>query len=599
MADLDALRNQMKKRKEMKSSFSSQRINLVVPSTQPSQDVEYHFHRGECYYNGTEGFPVDLDEAFKEYLKAAELGHTKAMKELASDYLISEHSILGYDLDKADYWARKAIEHGDNNGYYILALVLEERNKGKEAVDQLEIGASKGDLDCIERLGIFYYWGSEVAGYAVSEDENRALELLTSVRWDDRHSIAMELLGNLYRNREEYPKAVECFDKALEIDSSNYSAMASLGTLLRSEEEIKDYRRAKELLQEAADNGEREGMNGLGVMFYLGEGCERNERVAIDWIKKAAQEGLYRAMINLYDILVEENRDEALYWLNRAAKEGSEEAKNRLQEMSQENDSSSNDTTRSDKIYDSFLNNLDNTFNLTPSRLLNSGFPNRIEGIQKVIEKGDLSDYEIDRLKILQGWLSLCYFRHHFLDDDFDEQEDDYYKILDRVDDYISSMSEITDEGAYIYYIANMYSADRFKDVDPNDKLKELWGKLSEIKLDEKATEFKVQFWHDFAQDVYGLMSELLTPNNYSSESKNSNEDIKDRVISIVAKTLSIEEDEVHLYSRLEADLGADSLDAVELIMEVEKEFGLTIPDEAAEKIRTIGDIVSYLQRRI
>lgn len=47
----------------------------------------------------------------------------------------------------------------------------------------------------------------------------------------------------------------------------------------------------------------------------------------------------------------------------------------------------------------------------------------------------------------------------------------------------------------------------------------------------------------------------------------------------------------------LENDLGADSLDAVELIMEMEKEFDITVPDHDAQNIRTVGDIVSYIER--
>ena len=51
--------------------------------------------------------------------------------------------------------------------------------------------------------------------------------------------------------------------------------------------------------------------------------------------------------------------------------------------------------------------------------------------------------------------------------------------------------------------------------------------------------------------------------------------------------------------SNLMSDLGADSLDAVELIMEMEKEFGIIIPDEDAEMIRTVGDIVRYIENII
>lgn len=67
-------------------------------------------------------------------------------------------------------------------------------------------------------------------------------------------------------------------------------------------------------------------------------------------------------------------------------------------------------------------------------------------------------------------------------------------------------------------------------------------------------------------------------------------------VIEIIVDKLLVDEDDVHLYSRLDSDLGADSLDAVELIMEMEKKFNITIPDEQAEHLRTVGDIVTYIK---
>ena len=59
---------------------------------------------------------------------------------------------------------------------------------------------------------------------------------------------------------------------------------------------------------------------------------------------------------------------------------------------------------------------------------------------------------------------------------------------------------------------------------------------------------------------------------------------------------LGVEESEVKNEARFTNDLGADSLDTVELIMEFEKEFNITIPDDQAEKIQTVGDAVSYIE---
>ena len=72
--------------------------------------------------------------------------------------------------------------------------------------------------------------------------------------------------------------------------------------------------------------------------------------------------------------------------------------------------------------------------------------------------------------------------------------------------------------------------------------------------------------------------------------------DIASRVKAIIADKLDVEETEVTPEASFTNDLGADSLDTVELIMEFEKEFGISIPDDQTEKIATVGDAVSYIE---
>ena len=72
--------------------------------------------------------------------------------------------------------------------------------------------------------------------------------------------------------------------------------------------------------------------------------------------------------------------------------------------------------------------------------------------------------------------------------------------------------------------------------------------------------------------------------------------EIASRVNEIIVDKLGVEESEVTPEASFTNDLGADSLDTVELIMEFEKEFGITIPDDQAEKIGTVGDAVSYIE---
>lgn len=69
-----------------------------------------------------------------------------------------------------------------------------------------------------------------------------------------------------------------------------------------------------------------------------------------------------------------------------------------------------------------------------------------------------------------------------------------------------------------------------------------------------------------------------------------------DKVKDIIVEQLGIDEDKVTPASTLVNDLGADSLDVVELIMAFSDEFGIDIPDDAAEGINTVGDVVTYLK---
>lgn len=72
--------------------------------------------------------------------------------------------------------------------------------------------------------------------------------------------------------------------------------------------------------------------------------------------------------------------------------------------------------------------------------------------------------------------------------------------------------------------------------------------------------------------------------------------EIKEKVVSIIVDKLGVDASEVVEDASFTNDLGADSLDTVELIMEFEKEFGVSIPDDQAEKIATVGDAIKYIE---
>ena len=72
---------------------------------------------------------------------------------------------------------------------------------------------------------------------------------------------------------------------------------------------------------------------------------------------------------------------------------------------------------------------------------------------------------------------------------------------------------------------------------------------------------------------------------------------VAERVISIVAEQLGVDKEKVSPETHFVNDLGADSLDTVELVMELEEEFDIDIPDDAAEKIQTVGQAIEFIEQ--
>ena len=74
---------------------------------------------------------------------------------------------------------------------------------------------------------------------------------------------------------------------------------------------------------------------------------------------------------------------------------------------------------------------------------------------------------------------------------------------------------------------------------------------------------------------------------------------VLERVSKVIVDRLGVDESEVKLEASFREDLGADSLDVVELVMELEDEFDMAISDEDAEKIATVGDAISYIESKV
>ena len=78
-----------------------------------------------------------------------------------------------------------------------------------------------------------------------------------------------------------------------------------------------------------------------------------------------------------------------------------------------------------------------------------------------------------------------------------------------------------------------------------------------------------------------------------------TSEEIEEKVIQIVSDQLSVDRGELSRSTSFVNDLNADSLDTVELVMELEDEFDMTIPDEEAEKLKTVGEAIEYVNKQM
>lgn len=71
---------------------------------------------------------------------------------------------------------------------------------------------------------------------------------------------------------------------------------------------------------------------------------------------------------------------------------------------------------------------------------------------------------------------------------------------------------------------------------------------------------------------------------------------MKDQLFTLIAEELSVDKEQVTLEANLQDDLGADSLDAIQLIMSIENEFDITIPESEIDKLKTVADVMNYIE---
>src|SRR3990172_8464423 len=94
-----------------------------------------------------------------------------------------------------------------------------------------------------------------------------------------------------------------------------------------------------------------------------------------------------------------------------------------------------------------------------------------------------------------------------------------------------------------------------------------------------------------------GIATGARPPKNTWQQEDPKVASVQERVIDIVAEQLGVSKDQITRETSFVNDLGADSLDTVELVMELEEEFDINIPDDAAEKIQTVGEAIKFIEK--
>ena len=97
-----------------------------------------------------------------------------------------------------------------------------------------------------------------------------------------------------------------------------------------------------------------------------------------------------------------------------------------------------------------------------------------------------------------------------------------------------------------------------------------------------------------------GPFMEIRSPTGYVNDCFGRSQtvaSVEERVIDIVCENLGVNKEQVTRQTSFQEDVGADSLDIVELVMELEEEFEITIPDDQAEKIKTVGEAIDYIEK--
>jgi len=272
-------------------------------------NAEAQVELGLMHYNG-EGMPQSYDKALELFKKAAEQGNDIAQVVLGTIYTNGRG--VPKNEDDGVKWYRKAAEQGNAQA----RKSLDSRQKTPQFYAENRKAAERGDAEAQYNLGRLYedgFWG-------VPKNETKAVEWYRKAA-NQGHAGAQSGLGFIYAaGRGEVKESLTIGQSA---PAGQPSQRYVVTTKTRTEPSIKDvgwYRKA-------AEQGDAEAQNNLGVMYANGQRVPKNEAKAAEWFQKAAEQGYVDAQFNLGIVYangqgVPKNEAKAVEWYNKAVAQG-------------------------------------------------------------------------------------------------------------------------------------------------------------------------------------------------------------------------------------------------------------------------------------
>lgn len=289
---------------------------------------------GLCYEYGTDEISPDAGKAFEYYLRAADNGDTAAQLEVGKRYYFGREPVKE-DNSQAFAWFSRAVEGHDAEAVYLLGECFEHGFGTTENINLAHKyyceAADGGDMDAKAKLAAWHYYGRPPV---VAVDYERAFELSGSAL--EESGVAAYIRALCYDNgngvTQSRAKAVEYYEKAAEAGITGAVNDLAYIYFQGTHNVQKNYERAFVLAEKAAAVGVVDSMTLLGKCYDDGLGVPGDKEKALEWYRKAAEAGDFRAMrligIIYYNGEGDVGEDKALaeQWFRKAAANGDEES---------------------------------------------------------------------------------------------------------------------------------------------------------------------------------------------------------------------------------------------------------------------------------